>query len=141
MKRYGEQQERLSYLSTSGKERKKAPGHWQIEFKFKIYSDIRCSYTIQSGKSTISLVRRKHTREKKMRLCKIYSIYKRWHHGDIKLAKPAGTQSLFNFSKWKKSRSLWICLMVTMSHQYYWDIKSTFAAWIRERIYFFWVLN
>lgn len=57
-----------------------------------------------------------------MRLCKIYSIYKRWHHGDIKLAKPAGTQSLFNFffEMKKKSRSLWKCQMVTMSHQYYW---------------------
>lgn len=64
MKRYGEQQERLSYLSASGKERKKAPGHWQIEFKFKIYSDIRCSYTIQSGKSTISLVE-ENIRERK----------------------------------------------------------------------------
>lgn len=61
----------------------------KIEFKFKIYSDLRCTM--------FKAVNRQFSCQKKCDVEHLLELYQRWHHGDTKLAQTTGARIHLNF--------------------------------------------
>lgn len=70
----------------------------KIEFKFQMYSTLRA---VRTHTAQFKAVNQQFSRLKKIEFANFsaffFSICKRWHHGDTKLAKSVGTKAHLNF--------------------------------------------